>query len=168
MSEPFWVLARRLLDAAAPRLSGPPAPSVVYDPKAGAGASPDANRADGYAAVKGMAAALVVAGGALLGGCAQSPAYAPAYYQPVPGSYVDLAASAAAMRAYMEQQNAWAWRYQPDDAPLAQAAPLHPAAANNGGAMLSAALPPIAPKPPAAAPAASSDCAGWWRLCHFL
>jgi hypothetical protein len=108
---------------------------------------------------KGTAAALV--GVALLGGCAQSPAYVPAYYQPVP-----LAVSAAAMRAFIEQRNAWARPYQPDDAPVAQAAPrpfnVHPAALNNDGAMLSD-DPPALPKPPA-----DSDCVGWWRICHFF
>jgi hypothetical protein len=127
---------------------------------------------------KSQAAALVVAGGALLGGCAQTPAN----YQPVASGYFDAAWAAqqqrayappvgsaevmARYRAYLEQQNAR--QYQPDDAPVAQAAPppkrfnVHRAPANDISDNV-----PSAPAPVPEAPV-DTDCVGWWRLCHFL
>lgn len=118
---------------------------------------------------KSKAAALVVVGGALLGGCAYSPATDQA--MPVP---VDAAAwfaqrqrnaardaeqrqRAAALRAYLEQQNM--------ESPLAHAPHLNRNAAPSDDG------PVIAQNPPPSAPLAKGSrpaCVGWFRICHFL
>jgi hypothetical protein len=131
------------------------------------------------------AAALVVAGGALLGGCAQTPGiYSQPGYQPAPSGYFDAAWAAQQeqarreqeQRAYIEQLNAWAaqqqqtyieqldaWRRQQLQRRSRQ--PYSPPSSDDDG-------PVISENPPAQTPApqapADPDCVGWWRICHFL
>jgi hypothetical protein len=116
---------------------------------------------------------LVIAGAALLAGCAQSPA---TLNQPMPAAppapsaalpEFMLAEKINALREFMEQQG----RPYPyaDDAP--KAAPALPRRA--GRRQLSPDTPDdVAVEPrPALVPATPDDprsCVGWWRICHFL
>jgi hypothetical protein len=137
-------------------------------------------------------AAVAFAGGAtlaLLAGCAQMPAT----YQALPmddaawaaqqqrnaawdaqqqrayAPPMDSAEVMARYRAYLEQQNARRYQYQPDDAPVTQAAPQrgrrHYNPRNDDGPVIAEPAPTPAPVPQTSN---RPECVGWWRLCHFL
>jgi hypothetical protein len=118
---------------------------------------------------------------ALLSGCAaeQSPSsyyyQPPAAYQPVPMGSAEVMARYRAyleqqQRAYSEQENARAWLYQPENAPVTQAAPRrgrrHYSPDDDDGPVISD-NPPRSPEPVPQAPD-DADCVGWWRLCRIL
>jgi hypothetical protein len=103
-------------------------------------------------------AGIAFAGGAalaVLSGCAQVPAtyQPPAYFN----------SSAAAMRAYLEQQQRAENFFQPVPAPR----PRRFAPANDGPVISQS--PPVRSAPVPQAPA-DRDCppGSWWDLCHFL
>jgi hypothetical protein len=129
-------------------------------------------------------AAVAFAGGAtlaLLAGCAQ----APSTYEPMPSGYFDAWAAQqqrayappmdsaevmARYRAYLEQQNARAWLYQPENAPVTAPAPRHGRRHYNprnddDGPVIAEPVPTPAPVPQAPN---RPECSGWWRLCKFL
>ncbi len=131
------------------------------------------------------AAAVVVIGGALLGGCAPSSAI----YQPVQPDYSAAWAAqqrAAALRAYIEQQNLR--QYSPDniDAEPRQALPVslpktplppvvRPQPVQEPPEPLPRRIDPLPlaarPAPPPLRPLQSidtNDCFGYWRICHFF
>jgi hypothetical protein len=126
-------------------------------------------------------AAVAFAGGAtlaLLAGCAQQAPPSTSYE---PSGYFDALAAQqrlAAMRAYLglpqpgysEQENARQYQYQPDTAPVTQAAPrrgrrhYNPRNDDDGPVIAEPApTPPPVPQQPN-----RPECSGWWRLCHFL
>jgi hypothetical protein len=121
---------------------------------------------------KGKAAALVVAGGALLGGCAAQPPST--YYQPVPSGYFDPAVVSGNLeqqwRASLEQQNL-ARQYQADNPPVTEVAPPRRHAGrphDDDGPVISGNPSAPTPAPAPQAPSDDPDCVGFWRICHFL
>jgi hypothetical protein len=92
---------------------------------------------------------------AVLSGCAAGPAtyQPPAYFN----------SSAAAMRAYLEQQQRAETYFQPVPAP--RRFRTHPAPLDDGPVISQS--PPVRSAPVPQAPA-GPECVGMWRICHFL
>jgi hypothetical protein len=118
-------------------------------------------------------ASIAFAGGAalaVLSGCAQAP---PTYQAAPPGYFDGWAAQQNfdAMRAYLEQQQRAETYFQPEPAPVTQAAPpMHryrPPPSDDNGPVISE-NPPAGSSAPVPQTSDRPECSGWWRLCHFL